>query len=144
MSAREQTENTRCAIRVISLLDESADMPPSGPAILMVDLGLAARRSLYGTALPPELTADSRALRCLNAARIDKSRVRDSVHRERQYLVDRLGQSDVSDAYAEEFNRLDELRSIVRALKRLRPGISDPALATRADEWLALRSELYG
>ena len=143
-SPREQVENARCVIRVISLLDESADMPPSGPAILMVDLGLATGLVLHGTALPLELTADSLALRCLDAARIDKAQMRDSAHRERQYLVDQLGQSDVSDADAEEFNRLDELRGIVHALKRLRSGMSDPELATRADEWIALESELYG
>jgi hypothetical protein len=59
-------------------------------------------------------------------------------------LVEGLGQSDVPNGDFEEFNRLDELRSIVRALKRLRQDISDCGLAAHADEWIALEPLLYG
>lgn len=139
-----QVENIRRAVSVIGLLEESADMPSSGPATLMVDLRIAAMAFIREEQLPEELAANSLASRCLGAMPVNKSRLPELIRRERHYLVDGLGQSDLSEADFEEFDQLDDVRTVLRALKRLRPDISDKGLAALADEWIALEPTLHG
>lgn len=110
----------------------------------MVDLRIAATASIREEQLPEELAANSLASRCLGAMSVDQSRLPELVRRERIYLVDRLGRADLPEADFEEFDQLDDVRTVVRALKRLRPNISDERLAARADEWIALESTLHG
>jgi hypothetical protein len=139
-----QVENVRCGVAIIGLLEESADMPSSGTATLMVDLRIAARVSMREEQLPEELQANALASRCITVMPVDKSKLPELIRRERRYLVDELGRSSLPEAEFEELARLDDVRNVLRALRRLLPDISDSVLAARADEWIALEATLRG
>lgn len=75
---------------------------------------------------------------------VDKAKVPLLIRRERHYLVDELGQTALSEADSKELNQLDDVRTVLRALRRVRPDVSDRDLAERADQWMALEPTMRG
>jgi hypothetical protein len=135
-------------IWAIDLAVETGDLSPVDTAVLTARLTARLGEVGYRGDRPDRLRPDSVARRCITAMPLRLAQLPEAVARERHYLLEDerawLPRSDgaVDDRDAAVFDRLDDLRRLLRALRSLAGAIEDAALAARVQRWLAVEPHL--